>query len=137
MQECKRQGRQRAKFFEDARGSAFECAAGLEASVAKRFTSGERVRPGKEMLARIVSMLTRLIDRFDGSACSSGPKPLTHRSVSMYFVPEGRCDRSQARSAWDSASPKGRPVGYGVIRTGVRTDSMIGMSKFRTFRKEY
>ena len=31
----KRQGRQRAKFFDDARGSAFECAACLDAVVAK------------------------------------------------------------------------------------------------------
>src|SRR5208283_4280920 len=46
-------------------------------------------------------------------------------------VPEGRCDRSLARSAWDSATPKSRPVGYGVIRAGVRTDSMIGVMKFR------
>jgi hypothetical protein len=45
-------------------------------------------------------------------------------------VPEGRCDRSLARSAWDSATPKSRPVGYGVIRAGVRTDSMIGVTKF-------
>ena len=33
----KRQGRQRAKFFDDARGSAIECAACLDASVAKGF----------------------------------------------------------------------------------------------------
>ena len=46
-------------------------------------------------------------------------------------VPEGRCDRSLARSAWDSATPKSRPVGYGVIRAGVRTDSMVGVTKFR------
>jgi four helix bundle protein len=61
----KRHGRHRAKFFDDARGSAFECAACLDASVAKRFVSGDRIRPGKEMLARVVAMLTRLIDRFD------------------------------------------------------------------------
>jgi hypothetical protein len=61
----KRHGRQRAKFFDDARGSAIECAACLDASVAKRFVSNDRVRPGKEMLARIVAMLTRLVDRFD------------------------------------------------------------------------
>jgi four helix bundle protein len=61
----KRQSRQRAKFLDDARGSAFECAACLDASVAKRFVSSDRVRPGKEMLARVVSMLTRLVDRFD------------------------------------------------------------------------
>src|SRR3984893_5199032 len=61
----KRQGRQRAKFFDDARGSAFECAACLDASVARRFVSITRIRPGKEMLARVVAMLTRLVDRFD------------------------------------------------------------------------
>jgi four helix bundle protein len=61
----KRHGRQRAKFFDDARGSAIECAACLDASVAKRFVSRDRVRPGKEMLSRIVAMLTRLVDRFD------------------------------------------------------------------------
>jgi four helix bundle protein len=61
----KRRGRQRAKFFDDARGSAIECAAGLDASVAKRLVSGERVCPGKEMLARVVAMLTRLVDLFD------------------------------------------------------------------------
>ena len=63
--EGKRQGRQRVKFFDDAGGSAFDCAACLDALVAKRFVSTERVRPGKEMLARVVAMLTRLIDRFD------------------------------------------------------------------------
>jgi hypothetical protein len=33
----------------------------------------------------------------------------------MAFVPEGQHDRSQARSAWDSAPQKNRPVGYGMI----------------------
>jgi four helix bundle protein len=61
----KRPGRQRAKAFDDARGSAIECAAGLDASVAKRIVSPDRIRQGKEMLARIVAMLTRLVDRFD------------------------------------------------------------------------
>jgi hypothetical protein len=37
----------------------------------------------------------------------------------MAFVPEGQADRSLARSAWDDATPKSRPVGYGVIRAGV------------------
>jgi four helix bundle protein len=61
----KRHGRNRARFFDDARGSAFECAACLDASVAKRFVSADRTRPGKELLARIVAMLTRMIARFD------------------------------------------------------------------------
>ena len=34
-------------------------------------------------------------------------------------------------------SQKRRPVGYGVMRTGVRTDSMIGVTKIRTFQEEY
>jgi hypothetical protein len=45
----------------------------------------------------------------------------------MAFVPDGQADRSLARSAWDSATRKTRPVGYGVIPTGVRTDPMIGV----------
>jgi hypothetical protein len=49
----------------------------------------------------------------------------------MAFVPEGQADRSLARSAWGSATQKSRPVGYGVIRVGVRTDSMIGVTQFR------
>jgi len=49
-------------------------------------------------------------------------------------VPEGQADRSQARSAWDNATPKSRPVGYGVIRAAVRADSMIGVTKFQIRR---
>jgi four helix bundle protein len=40
----KRHGRNRARFFDDARGSAFECAACLDASVAKHFVSADRTR---------------------------------------------------------------------------------------------
>jgi four helix bundle protein len=69
----KRQGLQRAKFFDDARGSAFECAACLDAAVAKGVASVDRVRPGKEMLARVVGMLTRLIDRFDKNDMRNRP----------------------------------------------------------------
>jgi hypothetical protein len=42
-----------------------ECAACLDASVAKRVATGERIQPGKEMLVRVVAMLTRLVERFD------------------------------------------------------------------------
>jgi hypothetical protein len=35
--------------------------------------------------------------------------------------PEGQCERSLARSAWDIATSRGRPVGYGLILAGVRT----------------
>ena len=44
--------------------------------------------------------------------------------------------RDSAIVAWHevpgTAPPKkSRPVGYGVIRAGLRTDSMIGVTKFR------
>jgi four helix bundle protein len=61
----RRQGRQRAKFFDDVRGSAIECAACLDASVAKGFASSDRVQAGKQMLIRVVAMLTKLLMRFD------------------------------------------------------------------------
>jgi four helix bundle protein len=61
----RRQGKQRAKFFDDARGSAFECAGCLDASVAKNLSSVDRIQAGKEMLVRIVSMLSKLAERFD------------------------------------------------------------------------
>jgi len=60
----KRQLRQRAKFFDDARGSATECAACLDALTAKGACDGERTAEGKMLLLRIVAMLTRLVDRF-------------------------------------------------------------------------
>jgi len=60
----KRQRPIRAKFFDDARGSATECAACLDALVAKDVFKVERVMDGKEMLYRIVSMLTKLIQLY-------------------------------------------------------------------------
>ncbi len=40
----------------------------------------------------------------------------------MEFVPEGQHDSSRARSAWRAPPQKIRPVGYGVILAGVRTN---------------
>ena len=40
-------------------------AASLDASVAKGFAVLERIQTGKEMLVRIVAMLTKLVERFD------------------------------------------------------------------------
>jgi four helix bundle protein len=64
----KRQGRQRAKFFDDARGSAVECAAWLDALAAKGLASTQRIAEGKALLLRIVGMLTKLVDRFDDAS---------------------------------------------------------------------
>src|SRR5438876_10202805 len=63
----RRQRRTRAKFFDDARGSATECAACLHALVAKSAATQERVEVGKGILLRIVSMLCKLVDRFDSA----------------------------------------------------------------------
>lgn len=63
----KRQRPVRAKFFDDARGSATECAACLDALVAKRIVSPERIVAGKDLLLKIVSMLSSLVNRFDSS----------------------------------------------------------------------
>jgi four helix bundle protein len=60
----KRPRKVRAKFFDDARGSSTECAACLDALVAMGCCTQRRVEKGKEMLYRVVSMLTKLVDRF-------------------------------------------------------------------------
>jgi four helix bundle protein len=76
----KRQRQVRAKFFDDARGSATECAACLDALVAKRIVSTERIVAGKDLLLKIVSMLSGLVNRFDNS-----PETL-HEESPEYFV---------------------------------------------------
>jgi four helix bundle protein len=61
----RRRKQTRARFLDDARGSATECAACLDALVAKALCPTEEVAEGKGLLLRIVSMLTELIERFD------------------------------------------------------------------------
>ena len=73
----RRQRQARAKFFDDARGSVTECAACLDAPVAKKICAQEEIDEGKHCLLRIASMLTKLVDRFDSSSSPSvreGPK---------------------------------------------------------------
>lgn len=53
----------RCKFFDIAHGSALECAAALDALVAKRRLSVSEIRPGKVHLLNIVRMLVGLIKR--------------------------------------------------------------------------
>src|SRR2546430_7806452 len=62
----KRQRQVRAKFFDDARGSATECAGCLDALVAKGIVGLERIIDGKGMLLPIVCMLSGLVDSVDG-----------------------------------------------------------------------
>ena len=53
--------RDRCRFFDIARGSSLECAAGLDVLVAKAIVKESDVAPGKEILLQIVSMLFGLI----------------------------------------------------------------------------
>jgi len=67
----KRQRQTRAQFFDVARGSATECAACLDAAVAKGVLNAETAAEGKAMLVRIASMLTKLVQRFDSGGVVS------------------------------------------------------------------
>jgi four helix bundle protein len=62
----RRNSQQRVRFLDDARGSATECAACLDALVAKGAVTAERVSEGKQSLIRVVSMLSRLIGNIEG-----------------------------------------------------------------------
>jgi len=53
----------RCRYFDNAHGSALECAAALDVLVAKGKLAADQVRPGKERLQRIVRMLIGLIKR--------------------------------------------------------------------------
>lgn len=54
-------GPDRCRFFDNARGSALECAAALDVLVAKALAGADDVQPGKERLRGVVSMLVGLI----------------------------------------------------------------------------
>src|SRR5271166_6201349 len=53
----------RCRFFDIAKGSALECAAGLDILVAKNKLTLDQIRPGKEQLQAVVRMLMGLIKR--------------------------------------------------------------------------
>ena len=71
----RRQRPQRAKQFDDARGSATECAACLDALVAKKVFSEERVLNGKRTLSQIVRMLHGLVIRFEADVLKEDEVP--------------------------------------------------------------
>jgi len=88
----KRQGQVRAKFFDDARGSATGCAACLDALVAKGIFTADRIVEGKAMLLRVVSMLCGLVDRFDEPGCRCHEQPADYRMAAT-SLPEPRTRR--------------------------------------------
>jgi four helix bundle protein len=58
----------RARFFEMARGSALECAACLDVLLVRKLATEEQVVLSKERLARIVQMLVGLLRKFSERA---------------------------------------------------------------------
>jgi four helix bundle protein len=58
----------RARFFEMARGSALECAACLDVLLVRKLAHEEQVILSKEKLARIVQMLIGLLRKFSERA---------------------------------------------------------------------
>jgi len=95
----KRRRQGRAKFFDDARGSATECAGCLDAMVAKRVVPESRILDGKQLLARIISMLCRLIERFE-----------THDQL-----------RDEPTEANGTLAVQNQPVNYRTNSQGART----------------
>ena len=59
--------RDRARFFEIARGSALECAACLDVLVVRRLAFESQIEGGKERLGHVVRMLMGLLRRFSES----------------------------------------------------------------------
>ena len=59
--------RDRARFFEIARGSALECAACLDVLVVRRLAFESQIEGGKERLVHVVRMLMGLLRRFSES----------------------------------------------------------------------
>ena len=96
----KRQGQVRAKFFDDARGSATECAACLDALMAKGIFTADRIVEGKALLVRVVSMLCRLVDRFDDPGCRCHEDPAQYR-VDSASLPKSRT-RTRTRKSTTS-----------------------------------
>ena len=88
----KRQSKLRARFFDDARGSAAECASCLDALVAKNVCTDDRIDEGKDLLQRIVSILTKLIMRFS-------PSSEVREEVARYTVEDENEDDDEDDSA--------------------------------------
>jgi four helix bundle protein len=60
--------RDRARFFEMARGSTLECAACLDVLLVRKLASEQQITLAKERLARIVQMLIGLLRKFSERA---------------------------------------------------------------------
>jgi len=78
----------RCRYFENARGSALECAACLDVLVAKRKCTVAEVQAGKELLREVVSLLICLIR-------SISPNRLGEETPPTYETGEGSKSKEQ------------------------------------------
>jgi len=69
----------RARYLDIARGSALESAACLDVLVARNQLRLEEVRAGNDRLVRIVSMLTKLIERLTSTSASTSTSTTRRR----------------------------------------------------------
>lgn len=78
----KRSRPDRCRFFDMSRGSALECASCLDVLVARKRLQAAVADTGKAMVVRIVSMLSKLIERLlgDGSLSEQLPPAASKRS---------------------------------------------------------
>jgi four helix bundle protein len=64
----------KARFYRIARRSATECAAALDVCLRMGLVRDADIQPGRELLRRIVAMLTKLVIGFEGEAPRSQQK---------------------------------------------------------------
>ncbi|WP_395730281.1 four helix bundle protein [Prosthecobacter sp.] len=91
----RRATQQRVRFFDDARGSATECAACLDAIVAKRACKSERILEGKDMLLSVVSILSALITRFESTTVKSAPRNAPTNGMRRKTAPRSQSFREE------------------------------------------
>jgi four helix bundle protein len=96
----KRSHADRCRFFDMARGSALECASCLDVLVARKRLDPSLAVVGKDMLVRIVSMLTKLTERLLGVGSLSGrvrdPRRAVRASEPHEQATEGEVGRARA-----------------------------------------
>jgi hypothetical protein len=112
-------GRQRHEFFDDARGSAVEWAACLDASVAKGFASLDRIQAGKEMLVPIVAMLRACLE----GSCLQLPRFFANANQMIFYRAPGVAGNAPP-AAWGPPSS----VPGQLRRIGV-ADSWVGAKR--------
>ncbi len=69
----KRSLKDRCRFFDISKGSALECSACFDVLVARRVLDVKQVEAGKELLVRIVEMLSKLIKKLLGREAMQQP----------------------------------------------------------------